>query len=243
MLNQAKHRMQMINILLKLYKDSESARVLGFKGGTAAYLFYDLPRFSVDLDFDLLVETDKIKRNELIKKMTGIFQKDFEIREQSDKRFTLFWLLSYKKGDRQLKIEVSKRKSDSKFEDKPFYGVNIPVMKLQDAMANKLMALADRKKFANRDVFDAWYFLSKLEAEEINYELIKERLGLMPKKLYQKILKRINKKRGESVLQGMGELLTEKQKSWVKNKLLSELNQLIRIHLDSFLQRRILCKS
>ncbi|KKS80207.1 MAG: hypothetical protein UV54_C0013G0007 [Candidatus Beckwithbacteria bacterium GW2011_GWA2_43_10] len=231
-MNQARHRMQMINILLKLYKDTSVAGVLGFKGGTAAFLFYDLPRFSVDLDFDLLVDLDNSKREELIQKMTVIFKKDFEIREQSDKRFTLFWLLSYKKGDRQLKIEVSKRKSESKFEDKPFYGVNIPVMRLQDAMANKLMALADRKKFANRDVFDAWYFLSKLEAEEINYDLIKERLGLTPKQLYQKMLKRINKKRGESVLQGMGELLTEKQKIWAKNNLIKELSQLIKIHQD-----------
>ena len=229
MLNQKMHRQQMINILLKLYKDTSVAGVLGFKGGTAAYLFYDLPRFSVDLDFDMLVELDKIKKDELIKKMTGIFRGDFEIREQADKRFTLFWLLSYRKGDRQLKIEVSKRKSESKFEDKPFYGVNIPVMRLPDAMANKLMALVDRKKFANRDVFDAWYFLNKPEAVEINYELIKERLGLTPKQLYKEMLKRINKKRSESVLQGMGELLAEKQKIWVKENLVKELEQLVKI--------------
>jgi len=29
---------------------------LGFKGGTAAHLFYGLGRFSVDLDFDLFNE-------------------------------------------------------------------------------------------------------------------------------------------------------------------------------------------
>lgn len=231
MLNQKMHRQQMINILLKLYKDTEVARMLGFKGGTAAYLFYDLPRFSVDLDFDLLVELDKIKKDELIKKMTGIFRRDFEIREQSDKRFTLFWLLSYRKGDRQLKIEASKRKSESKFEDKPFYGINIPVMRLPDAMANKLTALVDRKKFANRDVFDAWYFLSKPEAVEINYELIKEKLGLTPKQLYQKMRQRISQKRPESILAGMGELLTEKQKIWAKENLVKELKQLIKIQI------------
>jgi len=225
--------MQMINILLKLYKDTEVARVLGFKGGTAAFLFYDLPRFSVDLDFDLLVDLDKIKREELMDRMTGIFKKNFEVREQSDKRFTLFWLLSYRKGGRQLKIEVSKRKSESKFYDKQFYGINIPVMRLQDAMANKLMALVDRKKFANRDVYDAWYFLNQPESVEINYQLIKERLGLTPRQLYQKMRKLINKKRSESVLQGMGELLDEKQKVWAKNKLISELNQLIKIQMDS----------
>jgi len=58
----------MINILLKLYKATEVASVLGFKGGTAAYLFYDLPRFSVDLDFDLLKKLDKKARDGLVKK-------------------------------------------------------------------------------------------------------------------------------------------------------------------------------
>ncbi|MFH2062432.1 MAG: nucleotidyl transferase AbiEii/AbiGii toxin family protein [Candidatus Beckwithbacteria bacterium] len=217
---------------MKLYKETQVARVLGFKGGTAAYLFYGLPRFSVDLDFDLLIELDKEARDKLINKMTKLFEKDYVVREQSDKRFTLFWLLSYKKGDRQIKIEVSKRKTESKFEDKPFYGVNIPVMRLGDAMANKLMALVDRKKFASRDVFDVWYFLSKLEVREINYELVKERLGLTPKQLYNKVLKRINKVRGESLLAGMGELLDAKQKTWVKDKLISELNQLIKIQMS-----------
>ena len=117
----------------------------------------------------------------------------------------------------------------------PFYGLNIPVMRLKDARANKLMALVDRKKFASRDVFDVWYFLSKPQEVEINYDLVRERLGLSPKQLYEKVLKRINKVRGESLLSGMGELLDEKQKNWVKDKLVSELNQLIKIQLEVLL--------
>ena len=41
-------------ILKDIYTDVSIAPLLGFKGGTCAYLFYGLPRFSVDLDFDLL---------------------------------------------------------------------------------------------------------------------------------------------------------------------------------------------
>ena len=46
----------MRQVLEGIYRDISLAGSLGFKGGTAAMLFYDLPRFSVDLDFDLLVE-------------------------------------------------------------------------------------------------------------------------------------------------------------------------------------------
>jgi predicted nucleotidyltransferase component of viral defense system len=231
MLNRETHKLEMINILLRLYKATEVAGVLGFKGGTAAYLFYDLPRFSVDLDFDLLEKLDKKARSELVKKINEVFEKDYVVKDQQDKRFTLFWLLSYKKGDRQIKIEISKRKSLSRFEDKPFYGVNIPVMVLEDMVASKLMALVDRKKFASRDVFDVWYFLSR-PGVEVNYDLIRERLGLTPKQLYKKVLERVNKKRGESLLQGMGELLDAEQKVWVKDKLIGELNQLAKIQLS-----------
>ena len=53
------HRNTLIHLLKDLYSDATVGPFLGFKGGTAAYLFYNLPRFSVDLDFDLLDETQQ----------------------------------------------------------------------------------------------------------------------------------------------------------------------------------------
>jgi len=47
------HRLFMIKILKDIYSNFELSSLLGFKGGTALYLFYELPRFSVDLDFNL----------------------------------------------------------------------------------------------------------------------------------------------------------------------------------------------
>ena len=52
-LDRSKHRIVMTQLLLDFYKDSMISPLLGFKGGTAAMMFYDLPRFSVDLDFFL----------------------------------------------------------------------------------------------------------------------------------------------------------------------------------------------
>lgn len=55
---QAKNLKRQINyyvkILKKIYQNPLLQTTLGFKGGTALYLFYKLPRFSTDLDFDLI---------------------------------------------------------------------------------------------------------------------------------------------------------------------------------------------
>lgn len=59
MLNKDLHRAVLINTLNTIYSDSQIRTLVGFKGGTAAVLFYKLPRFSVDLDFDLLDESKK----------------------------------------------------------------------------------------------------------------------------------------------------------------------------------------
>ncbi len=232
MLNKAKHKIQMSNLLVKLYRLSGVSELLGFKGGTAAMFFYGLPRFSVDLDFDLLRKLEDKEEIDLMSRITRLLEKELAIEDVRRKRFTLFWLLSYGKGERKLKLEISRRESGSKFEDKVWYGVRIPVMVWEDMVANKLMALVDRQKFASRDVFDTWYFLSNLEGREINYELIRERLGLGPRELYQKILERIEDKRGKDLLQGMGELVGEEKKNWIRNNLKQELVDLIRMRMD-----------
>ncbi|PIY68912.1 hypothetical protein COY90_03420, partial [Candidatus Roizmanbacteria bacterium CG_4_10_14_0_8_um_filter_39_9] len=58
-LESAIHKIHLTNILLDIYKDDVLSPVLGFKGGTAALFFYHLPRFSVDLNFDLITPYQK----------------------------------------------------------------------------------------------------------------------------------------------------------------------------------------
>jgi len=65
MLNKEKHQLIMGRILKDVYTDVSIAPLLGFKGGTCAYFFYGLPRFSVDLDFDLF-SPDEIKQTLLV---------------------------------------------------------------------------------------------------------------------------------------------------------------------------------
>lgn len=54
MLDRNVHKTILLQILKDIYTDSSLGPILGFKGGTAANFLYDLGRFSVDLDFDLL---------------------------------------------------------------------------------------------------------------------------------------------------------------------------------------------
>lgn len=56
MFSKEKHQSVLVNVLREIYINPKLRNLLGFKGGTAAFLFYDLPRISVDLDFDILDE-------------------------------------------------------------------------------------------------------------------------------------------------------------------------------------------
>lgn len=126
MLNIDLHRRIFINILREIYSDPLLRTALGFKGGTAAMLFYDLPRFSVDLDFDLLNPDQK---EQVFGKLTEILSRFGKLDQATEKKYTLFFLLIYQKGERNLKVEVSKRATRSNYELKNYLGISMLVMK------------------------------------------------------------------------------------------------------------------
>jgi len=72
MLNKEKHQLIMGQILKDIYTDTSIAPLLGFKGGTCAYFFYGLPRFSVDLDFDLLKKIDEENQENVFEKLLAL---------------------------------------------------------------------------------------------------------------------------------------------------------------------------
>src|SRR5437879_2443229 len=119
------HKGNLVNILRVIYSDTLLRNVLGFKGGTAAMLFYNLPRFSVDLDFDLL---DPDKKEKVFIRLKKILPRFGMVTQAQDKQYTLFFLLSYKKGERGLKVEISKRTMQSAYELKNFLGIPMLVM-------------------------------------------------------------------------------------------------------------------
>jgi predicted nucleotidyltransferase component of viral defense system len=232
-----KHKTIMTNILLDIYKESDLAEALGFKGGTAAMLFYGLPRFSVDLDFDLIkpyLENSK-ELNNVFGKITQLLSKKYKITDQHLKYNTLFWSVSYGSSLSHIKVEISTRDIlSNRYNIIPFYGVSLRVMVVEDMIAHKLMAVMERKSLANRDLFDVHYFLSSSYAGDINYDLIKQRAGKEPKDFFKHLLEYVSSIKQINILAGLGEILTESQKDWAKAKLIDELKDLIQRQIDMF---------
>jgi len=218
MQNKDLHRSVLINALNIIYSDSQIRNVLGFKGGTSALLFYELPRFSVDLDFDLL---DENKKELILERLKEILPKIGRVDQATEKHNTLFFLINYKKGERNLKIEISKRTSKAEFEVKNYLGISMLVMKKDDAAAGKLSALITRKRFANRDMFDMWFFLKN--NWPIDEEVLKEKTGFSLNQALEEAQKRIKDIKKTELLAGLGDLLDDKQKAFVKEKLVEEL--------------------
>lgn len=218
MLNKDLHRAVLVNTLSVIYSDSQVRTLLGFKGGTAAVLFYNLPRFSVDLDFDLL---DASKKELVFERLKEILPRIGRIDQAKDKYYNLFFLIDYKSGERNLKVEISKRPSEAEYIVKNYLGIPVLVMKEDDAAAGKLVALITRKRFAARDMYDTWYFLK--ENWPIDGEFLKEKTGLSLNKALEEAQKRIKGLKKTELLAGLGDLLDNKQKAFVKEKLIGEL--------------------
>src|SRR3972149_9639949 len=135
----AVHKTILFQILKDIYSDTTISPFLGFKGGTAALMFYKLDRFSVDLDFDLL---DENKEDEVFEKVVKIVSKYGILKESYKKRFNLFCLLSYEDKAQNIKVEINRRQFGSKYEMKTYLGVSMWVMVPEDMFAHKLMAMS-----------------------------------------------------------------------------------------------------
>lgn len=218
MLNQAKHQTAYIKILKAIYSDPMLATNLGFKGGTAAYLFHHLPRFSVDLDFDLINPDQKLLVFDTLNKTLS---KIGQLKDATEKHYTLFFLLNYEKFNRNIKIEISKRPTPNQFEIKQYLGIPMLIMSKSDMVANKLSAFLTRKRFASRDLFDVWFFLK--EGWGLNQNTLKSQTNLTYKQAMSKAIKKAENLKSTQLMQGLGELVDKKQQDWIKNNLIKEV--------------------
>lgn len=190
---------------------------IAFKGGTCAYFFYNLPRFSLDLDFDILREFS-VKDVDLFRE---VISRHGQAREFRDKQNTLFCLFDYEKGHPNIKIELNRRVwKNNVYKPVWFLGVPVAIADEATALTNKLVALTDRKNAVARDLYDCWYFLKS--GFPLREALVTERTG----KGLAEYLKRATvfvKKTytARNVLHGLGDALDEKQKEWAKLYLVS----------------------
>jgi hypothetical protein len=168
----------------------------------------------------------------VFERIKAILERHGVLREAKEKRFTLFFLISYEKGEHTIKIDISKRKGASGFELKGYLGIMALVMRKEDMAAGKLSALLTRKKLATRDVFDIWYFLKN--KWQINEMVLIEKTGLAIKEALGQAIRKINSINKSQILQGLGELLDIKQKAWTREKLTEETVFYLRLYLEMY---------
>lgn len=229
-LNRTVHKNILIKILKDIYTDSSLGPILGFKGGTAAFLFYNLERFSVDLDFDLL---NKEKEDYVFEQIKKILENYGTLKQAEKKRFNLLYVLSYsgKVRDAQnIKVEINRREFGSRYEVRAYFGISMKVMVQEDMFAHKFCAMYERIGKTNRDIFDVWYFLQN--EWPVNRKIVEDRTDMNFKEFLQKCIDLLEEMSDQSILSGMGELLDNKQKDWVRTKLKLETIFLLKLRLD-----------
>ncbi len=204
------------------YKD-----ILAFKGGTLAYLHFDLTRFSTDIDLDLL---DSSQEQDVIEYMDNllIWLGDSEKRVGKDLHR---WRFRYDPNGWIIKIELNKRKSPyTKYESITIDTTSINAQDLTSMVTNKLLALGNRRY--NRDLYDIHFFLQ--QGYTFDEQIIKDRENSWLHEWITMIIDQIpDRFPSNTILHQLGEVLDDAQKPRVKNHLATETTKLLQLYLDT----------
>jgi predicted nucleotidyltransferase component of viral defense system len=226
MFDYATHEHYMKSILQSVFSD-EIGQFLAFKGGTLAYLCFGLDRFSTDIDIDLL---DKSKEQLVIQKMREILPLYGEIKNETLGSLLHRRVFRYDERSMNIKVELNKRKlTGNDYEIQTIKDTPIRCMTRETSIAHKLLALSER--FYNRDLYDVHFFFKNHFS--FKEEIILERNGKSAQHLIHMLIQELPKHFTEnSVLAGLGEVLTDKQKSRVKAHLLDKTLALLKQYLQ-----------
>jgi predicted nucleotidyltransferase component of viral defense system len=227
-INHAKHKSIILQILKDIFFDTSLSPCLGFKGGTAALMFYGLDRNSVDIDLDLF---DESKEREVFEKIQKIAARYGTIVDSRIKRFNIVTVISHDAKSQDIKIEVNRRSFGSRYEVKTLFGISMAVMVKEDMFANKLMAMYERIGKTSRDIYDVYFFIQN--NWPINKKLVEDRAGMPFEQVVNTCIALLEKMDNRHILDGLGELLTEPQKDWARTKLRTETIFLLKAFLES----------
>ncbi|HCC85717.1 MAG TPA: hypothetical protein DEQ06_03820 [Porphyromonadaceae bacterium] len=222
-----KHKFFLLQILKDIYTDIEIAPSLGFKGGTALMFFYDLPRFSIDLDFNLL---DTGKEKQVYEKVRAILLKYGAIHDEAMKFYGPLIVLNYGYGERKLKVEISNRQWNDRYEIKNLLGIEMKVMAAPYMFAHKLCTLLDRSEVTSRDIFDSWFFMQR--KTPLSKSTVENRMQIPLDQYLQKCIDLLEKVQDRKLLFGLGELMDDEMKKFVRTKLRSETLSLLRLYKE-----------
>ena len=211
-----RHKYFLLQVLLAIFRHPQLSQLLAFKGGTSLMFFHGLSRFSTDLDFNLL---DASKSDYVYSELHALLLKFGTIDDEANKFFGSIIVLNYGKGERMLKVEVSKREYPDHYEVRSLLGTDIRVMALSDMFAHKLCALGER--ISPRDIYDVWFFLQN--RTEINEAIVRQRTNLSVSEYALQCAEKVRGYSSRMLMQGLGDLLLDNHsKNFVRQNLISE---------------------
>jgi predicted nucleotidyltransferase component of viral defense system len=193
-------REYLLNLLLYTISSKRLSQKLVFKGGTALRFFYNLNRFSEDLDFSVIQTKEGYdnKIHEMLDDSIEDVSKQYSIekvesrgrRDENSKRVLGFSYLIRIKGPlyernakrlQNIDIDVSMRNDvllepQLKYFSPIYYDIptfSIYVMDVSEILAEKICAIMERTRM--RDVYDSYYLMAY---KKINYDesLVKEKM-------------------------------------------------------------------
>ncbi len=220
------HESHMRQILVALFSGPYND-IIAFKGGTLAYLYYGLTRFSTDIDLDLL---DLDKEQDIIQYMDHLLISMGES-EKIVGRDLHRWRFRYDPNGWIIKIELNKRQSPfTRYEQIIIDDTPIQAQDLTSMVTNKLLALGNRRY--NRDLYDIHFFLSK--GYKLDEKIINDRESMSLHEWVSNIIDQIpNHFQHNTILHQLGEVVDDSQKSRIKNYLADETIQLLRRYLNT----------
>lgn len=189
---------------LLLFALSDDRRSLAFKGGTALYKFYNLNRFSEDLDFDLVGKRfdidkmiKKIIRNLDLTGMQRTLYEKIEHGNETNIRFIVRGPLydGSKNSMSRVTLNISKREKPISLLNKLLVATypeipsfELSVLDIEEIAAEKIRCIMTREK--PRDIYDLWFLSKKditLDVRLINKKLKIYKLTFNQKKFIEKI--------------------------------------------------------
>lgn len=236
------HRTWMFNILKHIYSNPIGKHIW-FKWWTALYFFYQLPRFSVDLDFDILKDSKKNTFDEWIQRLhTYIEQAWWSIKKDWTLQHSHRYIVQYW-WQKKLKLEFGTHQYPNIYEAKDLFWLQIQTMSLSHMYAHKLCAVVSRWQqrgyLASRDLFDIHFLLS--QHIQPNENIIKIRSNILTgntmniQQRYTYLIDFIHEHEihfRKHILDGLGELIDDTaSKHRIKETLVDEL--LEQLHLAS----------
>jgi predicted nucleotidyltransferase component of viral defense system len=136
--------------------------------------------------------------------------------------------------DSNIKIEINTKNQikniKSKYELKKYLGISMMVAKKEYLFAGKISALTMRTKTAMRDIYDINYFAKN--NWDIDEEAVKSISNRDKKEQLLLYLEVIEKIKDNEIMTGLGELVKEEEKEWIRKDLREETIFMIKNYIS-----------